>query len=243
MAVVANACATSTGLYDPLEEIAAFCAENRLWLHVDGAHGAAALLSPRERPRLKGIERADSLIWDAHKMLRTSTLCTAVLFRDGRCFDEAFHQEASYIFYGGKTEGVDLIRRTVECTKAGLGLKLFLVLATAGEDGIRRYIEDRVDAAKRFARLIRERPGFEVPFEPESNIVCFRHGTDNDRQIAIREALLREGRYHITSTEVRGVRYLRLSLMSPATDEKTIVGMLDAIERIAAKMSTKGRPG
>ena len=73
MAVVANACATATGLYDPIDEIGHFCEENGLWYHVDGAHGASALVSPTERHFLKGVERANSLVWDTHKMLRTST--------------------------------------------------------------------------------------------------------------------------------------------------------------------------
>ena len=222
LAVVANACATSTGYYDPLEQIGQFCRAGGYWLHVDGAHGASALASPRERHWMSGIEHASSLTWDAHKMLRTSALCTAVLFRDERAFDSAFQEEASYLFYGNNAAGVDLIHRTVECTKAGLGLKLFLSLAMQGEAGVARYVENRCDAARRFARAIRARAGFECPFEPQSNIVCFRWGTDNVTQVAIREALLREGDYHISSTEVRGTRYLRLAVMSPATDDRTI---------------------
>ena len=82
MAVVANACATSTGLFDPLEEMAVFCEKYGLWFHVDGAHGAVALLSENEKIKVSGIERADSIIWDAHKMLQVPALCTAVLFKD-----------------------------------------------------------------------------------------------------------------------------------------------------------------
>ena len=78
MAVVANACATSTGLYDPLEAIGQFCEKNNIWYHVDGAHGAVALLSGKK----PFVEKADSLIWDAHKMMRVPALCTAVLFKN-----------------------------------------------------------------------------------------------------------------------------------------------------------------
>ncbi len=236
-AVVANAPATGTGLYDPIEAMGRFCREHGLWFHVDGAHGAAALLSDRERHRLRGLELADSLIWDAHKMLRTSTLCAAVLFRDERAFDRAFQQEAAYLFYGEDREiGVDLITRTVECTKSGLGLKLFMTLAFLGEEGLARYVEDRFELARRAHRTISNRPGFECPYEPESNVLCFRYGEGDDRQIAIREALLREGRYYVSSTEVGGARYLRLSIMSPATDGSTIEGLLDSVERIVERL-------
>ena len=75
LAVVANACNTPVGIYDPLQEIGEFCRAHDIWLHVDGAHGASALVSPTHRHLLRGIELADSLTWDAHKMLRAPTLC------------------------------------------------------------------------------------------------------------------------------------------------------------------------
>ncbi|MFQ5720228.1 MAG: pyridoxal phosphate-dependent decarboxylase family protein [Acidobacteriota bacterium] len=232
MALVANACATATGLFDPLDEIASFCAEAGIWMHVDGAHGATALLSPCQRERLRGVARADSMVWDAHKMLRTSALCAAVLFRDARAFEATFREKASYLFYGEPGQGVDLIHRTVECTKLPLGLKLFFNLAWRGERGLGEYWDDRLAAARRFAAIIADRPGFSCPFEPEANIVCFRHGTDDDHQIAVREALLASGRFHLSSAEIGGRRYLRLVVMSPATNDETIGELLDAIEAL-----------
>ena len=79
MALVANACTTAVGIYDPLQEIGEFCRRHQLWLHVDGAHGASALLSAKHKHLLRGIEQADSLTWDAHKMLQTPVLCAALL--------------------------------------------------------------------------------------------------------------------------------------------------------------------
>ncbi|NTU59734.1 MAG: PLP-dependent decarboxylase, partial [Deltaproteobacteria bacterium] len=140
-ALVANACSTAVGLYDPLREIGAFCREHGVWFHVDGAHGASALLSPRHRHRLAGVELADSLVWDAHKLLRAPPLCAAVLVRDHRDLDGAFHEEASYLFHEKVQPGVDLIHRTVECTKAALGLKAFCVLGALGETGLADYVE------------------------------------------------------------------------------------------------------
>jgi L-2,4-diaminobutyrate decarboxylase len=81
IAVVASAGSTATGAYDPLGEIADFCDGSGLWLHVDGAHGASAALSPRLRHLVAGIERADSVVWDAHKMMMMPALVTGVLFR------------------------------------------------------------------------------------------------------------------------------------------------------------------
>jgi L-2,4-diaminobutyrate decarboxylase len=230
MALVAASCATATGLHDELPGIADFCEQHGIWLHVDGAHGASALLSPKHRALLDGIERADSVIWDAHKMLRTSSLCAAVLVRRGSDLTDAFHQKGSYIFYG-EGSGADIIDRAVECTKATLGLKLFLNLAWRGERGLGDYVAGQYDKTRGFYELIRNRPGFECPYRPESNILCFRlQGTDSDRQVAIRDHLLAGGHFHLSSAEIGDERYLRISVMSPATDEQTIERLLDAVE-------------
>ena len=148
LALVAAACATSTGLHDDLRGIGEFCRAHGVWLHVDGAHGAAALLSESLRDRLDGIELADSVVWDAHKMLRTSALCAAVLVRRRAALPAAFRQQASYLDFDNP-QGFDAIDRQVECTKAELGLKLFLNLAFRGERGLADYVERQYAKALR----------------------------------------------------------------------------------------------
>jgi L-2,4-diaminobutyrate decarboxylase len=241
MAVVANACATATGLYDPIAQVAHHCRQRGVWLHVDGAHGASALLSPRERTRLRGIEQADSMVWDAHKMLRTSALCAAILVRDARHLHGAFQQEASYLFYDEDNPGIDFIERTVECTKAGLGLKLFLNVAWRGEAELGAYVEGRYAAARRFHHIINARPGFHSPFEPESNIVVFRYGESDELQNAVRHRLVRQGSFYLSSAVVSGRRHLRMAVMSPDTSDATIEALLDAIVETASE-ADEGAP-
>ncbi len=236
MALVANGCATSTGLYDPLAEIGAYCQSANIWLHVDSPHGAAALVSDKERHLMKGIELADSFTWDAHKMLRTSTLCTAVLFRERQAFQQVFRQKASYIFYEKEIFGIDFIEHTVECTKAGLGMKLFWVIAAEGEAGLATYVDAQFAKTRRFYEIVNQRSGFHSPIIPQSNILCFRYGTDDQMQVTIRDQLLRNGNFHISSTEIHGERFLRLSVMNPMTDEVTIGKLLDEIESIAVEI-------
>jgi L-2,4-diaminobutyrate decarboxylase len=234
MALVAAACATSTGLHDDLEAVGRFCRARGIWFHVDAAHGASALLSPAHRGLLRGIEQSDSVVWDAHKMLRTSSLCAAILVRDLRRLDAAFQQSASYLIYGeGEAAGPDLLGRQVECTKAPLGLKVFMNLAWRGERGLGEYVAAQYDRTLRFWELISAREGFECLCRPESNILCFRYGGDDALQVDLRERLLAEGRFHLSSTEVSGVRWLRMSVMAPASSEETIEELLDAIERLA----------
>lgn len=234
MAVVASACQTATGLYDPLRAIGEICRAEDVWFHVDGAHGAAALLSPRLRHLMDGVELADSLIWDAHKMLRTPCICAAVLVRDHRRLDSAFVQDASYIFHERDNPGFDFIGRTVECTKAALGLKAFMALAQEGEAGLTRFVERQTDLTHAAFALISGQPDFVCAVEPESNILCFRM-TDGPemRALELRKRLLARGFYYTTYTAYGGEDWLRLTLMNPQTTLEDIRGLLDEVRALA----------
>jgi L-2,4-diaminobutyrate decarboxylase len=233
VAVVANACSTAVGLYDPLEAIGDFCQERGLWFHVDGAHGASALLSDRHRHLLKGVEKADSLVWDAHKLMRTPTLCAAVLVRDHRALDAAFQQEASYIFHDKEQPGFDFIHRTVECTKAGLGLRLFLALAALGERGMAQYIERQFDLAWQAYQYIEAQPDLSA-VEPQANILCFRIDGSDELQLSIRDRLIAQGSFYLSTTSFQGQRYLRMALMNPETGMEDIKQLIAEVRRVAA---------
>ncbi|NNK85221.1 MAG: diaminobutyrate decarboxylase [Desulfobacterales bacterium] len=236
IALIANACSTAVGIYDPLMEIGDFCADKDLWFHVDGAHGASVLLSEKYKYRLKGVEKADSIVWDAHKLMRVPTLCAALLVRDHKNIDRAFEQEASYIFHDKEQPGFDFIHRTVECTKAGLGLRLFMVLAALGEGGLSEYIEHQVELTMDAFEYIRQLPGFECAVKPQCNILCFRlEGSDN-LQLKIRDQLNTEGEFYLSTTSFNNVRYLRLSIMNPHTNLDVIKQLIQKIRKIKAKI-------
>ena len=234
MAVLANASATATGLYDPLEEIGHFCREHDLWLHVDGAHGAAALLSSRLRRLMDGVQFADSLVWNAHKMLLVPVACTAVLFRDPVSAASAFEQDPSYLEPNRDDATPHFYDRSLECSKGVLGLKLFAVLATLGEGRLAEHVETLYDNTSIFHDLIESRSGFGCPHRPQANILCFRYGNDNELQKTIRQRLLDEGEFYITSAKVAGETYLRLTVMNASTDQGVIATLLDRIEEIVA---------
>ncbi len=230
-----NACATATGLYDPIDEVADFCAAHNLWLHVDGAHGASALLSDKYRHHLNGVSRANSLTWDAHKMLRTSALCAAILFKDPAALGQAFSQEGSYIFYEENHPGFDVGRTTIECTKAALGAKLFMVLAIEGEKALGQFVEKQYDDTRTFYELISAQSDFECPYQPQSNILCFRYLPlgDNQAQMNLRQEIVRRGNFYITTAIINQTRYLRLAVMNPLTSTATIIALLDEIRTCA----------
>jgi L-2,4-diaminobutyrate decarboxylase len=237
-ALIANACSTAVGIYDPLQEIGDFCNTHDIWFHVDGAHGASALLSKKYRDLLKGVEKADSIIWDAHKLMRTPTVCAAVLVRDHRTIDHAFQQEASYLFHEKEQPGFDFMHRTVECTKAGLGLKLYMVLASLGEEGLTEHIERQMELAVEAFEYIHSLPEFECPVMPQSNILCFRIEGSDHLQLLIRNRLIADGEFYISSTSFNGIRFLRIVLMNPHTNLDHIKKLIQRVREIRDSIAT-----
>ncbi|MFH0946957.1 MAG: aminotransferase class I/II-fold pyridoxal phosphate-dependent enzyme [Planctomycetota bacterium] len=240
IAIVGNGCSTATGSYDPLEKIADFAEEHGLWFHVDGAHGASALLSGKYRHLLDGLDRADSLVWDAHKMLMTPALATAVLFRDGAHSYQAFSQKASYLFEKeSREEWYNFAHRTMECTKSMMGMKLYVALAVLGTDLFSEFVTASYDLTDAFAREIQDSPHFELAVEPESNIICFRYrkpGVEdlNALQRQIRRKVLQGERFYLVQTDLGGRLYLRCTLINPNTTLDDLKDLLETIREAAA---------
>ncbi len=178
---------------------------------------------------MDGVELADSLIWDAHKLMRTPALCTAILVKDFRTIDQAFQQEASYLFHAKEQPGFDFIHRTVECTKAGLGLKWFFVLAALGEQGLEKHVDDQFELAKQAYDYIESQPEFDCAAKPQSNILCFRLEGSDQLQLDIRDKLIAQGEFYLSTTAFGGQRYLRMVFNHPHTN-------LDDIKQLIQKI-------
>lgn len=241
IAVVASAGSTATGAFDPLDAVADNCASRDLWFHVDGAHGASVALSERHRAMLAGVERADSVVWDMHKMMLVPALVTAVVFRDGARSYEAFSQEASYLFAGKapQEEWFNGGVRTLECTKRMLSVPVYASLAVYGAKMFGDYVGATIDLARRFAAIVRESGDLEVAVEPDCNIVCFRYtgGDAADRdalQARIRERILASGRFYLVQTRLPSGVHLRVTIINPLTNENDLVELLDAVRAAAA---------
>ncbi|MBT6843131.1 MAG: aminotransferase class I/II-fold pyridoxal phosphate-dependent enzyme [Candidatus Melainabacteria bacterium] len=239
IAVCASACSTSTGSYDDLNAIADFCETHDLWLHVDGAHGASVALSEKYKHLIEGINRADSVVWDAHKMMAIPSLITAVIYKNRAESYSTFSQEASYLLDHNSIER-DTCNRTVECTKPNMAMKLYLSLAIHGEEFFSDYIDYTHDLATRFAELIKRQDDFELAIEPESNIVCFRYLEKelnsvelNQLQKDLREKIIRSGDFYLVKTDLRGKTYLRVSLMNPLTKIDHLEELLCLIRKAA----------
>ncbi|MFT7676148.1 MAG: L-2,4-diaminobutyrate decarboxylase [Planctomycetota bacterium] len=244
LAVVASCCSTAAGSFDPLPEIADFCEENNLWLHVDGAHGASLCLSEEHKHTLRGIERADSVVWDLHKMMALPALNTAVLFREGARSYEPFAQSASYLYQGEEREQewFQIGRRTMECTKRGLSITAYCMLQSAGTELFAENVERLIRRASDLADRLQAAPDFELATYPEANILCFRHLPEGEstnpadldaHQARIRAAVLEAGDFYITQARLNDKLWMRVTISNPFTSEADLDRLIAAIREAA----------
>ena len=245
MAVVATAGTTPTGSFDDIEAVGRLCEARGLWLHVDGAHGASALLSPRHRDRLRGIHRANSIAWDPHKMMLMPLTASVVLVKHERDLEAAFSQQAPYLFHGGLEErSWDQGLRSFTCSRRIDALKVWVAIQRYGASGLGALYEHLCATAHALYEGILARPKFQALHAPESNILCFRFVGDgavpDDRldalNLDLRTTYNREGDGWITSTVLGGRRVLRVTLMNPRTAPGDLDRVLDGLEAIGGRL-------
>ena len=240
IAVVGSAPSTSTGMYDDLESIARFCKSRKIWFHVDGAHGGAAIFSSKYKYLLKGVEQADSIVIDGHKMLMTPSIMTFLLFKEKSNSYSTFSQKARYLLgKTGEEEWYNYASRTIECTKLMMSIKFYSILQCHGEEVFGQFVTHLYDLGKVFASCLKKRDCFQFALEPHSNIVCFRY-IDNNLTTAelnelnryIRNEVLKKGNFYIVQTNLNDLLYFRVTLMNPGTNAEILEELLDDIEEI-----------
>lgn len=240
MAVVANAACTPTGSIDPLQAIGEYCQTQQLWFHVDGAHGASALLSAKHRDQLNGIALADSVVWDGHKMLYMPAAVSAVLFKSPKDSYLAFAQDASYLFQGSnlEVETYNVSYRALECTKRMMGLKLWAAFSLYGVEGLAALVDEAFSKVQLLAEMLEAHAEFELMMRPQTNIVCFRHLPPGLRETALnqhqaktRKRIVESGEFHLTQVELHGKLWLRTTLMNPFTQTHHLQALMDCIRK------------
>jgi len=234
LAVVATAGCTAVGAFDDLEAIADLCDKYGHWLHVDGAHGASALLSEKHKWRVKGIHRARSLAWDPHKMMLMPLSAGMVLVRHGKDLERAFAQSAPYLFHSSDSEvelSPDLGKRSFQCSRRADALKVWVSLQRFGVGGIGAFYDRLCDLTTAIAEATTGGTVASPLHSPESNILCWRPKRPSTTSIPGLVAALRQREIGwVTSTAVHGDRALRMTVMNPRTTPQQALSALGADE-------------
>lgn len=249
--VIATAGTTNTGAVDPLNALADLCEREDLWLHVDGAYGAAAVLSERGRVLLEGMGRAHSLVLDPHKWLFQPFDIGCCLVRDVRWLEETFSEHPEYLQDTrdtmDMTREVNFCDRGVQLTRAFRALKLWMSMKVFGLERFRAAIERGLSNAERAEQLLEEHGSFEITTPARLGVVTFRYRPENVdgeelNQLTRRifDGIVADGYAMLTTTVIRGQTVLRLCTINPRTTDEDIRGTVAMIGRIGARCAQGG---
>lgn len=229
-ALVATAGTTDFGSIDPLAALADRASDHDLWFHVDAAYGGALAFCPDRRDALAGIERADSVAIDFHKLCYQPISCGAFLLGDRTDYDLIAHNAA---YLNPETDEANdvsnLVGKSLATTRRFDALKPFLTFRTLGREGIAALVDRTLELADETATLLAADPAFDLAAEPMLNAVVFRYVPRRDHphlseerwadrlNREIRDRLLDAGTAVVARTEVGGRAYLKVTLLNPKT--------------------------
>jgi glutamate/tyrosine decarboxylase-like PLP-dependent enzyme len=241
--VIASAGTTNTGAIDPLPELSALCREQGLWLHVDGAYGAAAIIAERGRELLAGLELADSLSLDPHKWMFQPYEIGCVLVRDRDHLRETFRILPEYLKDTQlHSEEFNFTDYGIQLSRNFRALKLWMSIKVFGLAAFRAAIERGFVLAEFAEACLRGMPGWEIVTPAQMGIVCFRYSAlDDDAHLSLVQTLLEDGFALITSTILRGQTVLRTCTINPRTTEADIRAALERLDGFARRVTEPRR--
>lgn len=248
--IIGIAGATSTGVIDPLPELARIAEANNCWYHVDAAYGGALAFSHQHREKLAGIERANSITLDPHKWMFVPFACGAVLVRDGGgVLRDAFDLTPEYLNEdrGGSDVEFDFFRYGQMGTRRFNSLKIWMALKFMGRVGYAAVIERQIELTEYLAKRLDDMPDFQTVSPIETAVCCFKFlpanaskldGVEQDRlQQNLQQRIERSGEAWITTTVLNGRRALRVNINSFLTQQRHVDDLLELLTRTSKELS------
>ena len=245
--VVATAGTTNSGAVDDLEAAADLCARHHLWLHVDGAYGAAAVFSRNARSLVRGIERADSITIDPHKWLAMPFAAGVIATRHPQMLQRAFAVSTPYMPKASGAVLPDNWRISTQWSRRANAIKLWLSLQVYGRRAYEQHIDRQLELARKFAAWVRSSERFELASEPDLTIINFRvKGVPPEQLAAANDAVVdrvtRDGQRWISTTMVAGASVIRMMVISYLTSEQNLSDLQAALTAAVARSLHRASP-
>ena len=244
LACVATVGTTSTTSIDPVPAIADICTREQIWLHVDGAYGGVAAVSPRYRHVLDGVDRADSLVVNPHKWLFTPVDCSAFYTRHPDVLKRAFSLVPEYLVTREQDEVVNLMDYGVQLGRRFRALKLWMVIRAFGAEGLAERLDAHCTLARLFAGWVEQETDWELSAPVPFSLVCFRHapsGASDAECERLNAAILQRvndsGEAYLSHTKLHGRYVLRLAIGNIRTEERHVARAWELLREAAAGRS------
>lgn len=246
-AVVATAGTTDHGAIDDINSIVNLCEQYQLWSHVDGAYGGALMLSEQHKTKLDGIQRADSISVDFHKLFYQTISCGALLIKNKAHFQSLLYH-ADYLNREGD-ELPNLVDKSIATTKRFDALKMYMTLKSVGAKTLGEMYDKLLELTAQVAALIKQNPHFELCCQPLLSTVLFRLSKQYQGALTLEEfnqlhqnlrlQLLSSGDAVIAETKVDGKLYLKFTLLNPCLTLSEFDSLFYKIESHAALLTKK----
>jgi glutamate/tyrosine decarboxylase-like PLP-dependent enzyme len=243
--VVANVGEVNTGDCDPVDEMADLAARHGAWLHVDGAFGLFAAVSPRTAHLVRGVERADSITADGHKWLNVPYESGFSFVRDRSLMVRAFGGWGVPYLPEAEEERPNFNMLGPESSRRARALPIWATLRAYGRQGYRQMVERHLDVAAHLGRLVEAAPDLELLAPVRLCVVCFRHRPPgvpeeelNDLNARLGAALLADGRVYAGTSVYRGMTVLRPAIVNWRTTRADVELFVRVIGEIAPGLRT-----
>jgi aromatic-L-amino-acid decarboxylase len=234
--VVATVGTTSTTAVDPVGAVAEVAERDGTWLHVDAAYAGAAMVCPEHRWAFEGVERADSLVVNAHKWMLTPVDCSLLWTRRPDDFRAAFSLIPEYLRTPDAEDALSLSEYGPALGRRFRALKLWAVLRCHGRTGLQAHVRSGVALAELFEGWVAEAPGWEVCAPRHFSVVCFRLRGDDERNREVAERVNASGEIFISATVLNGRYVLRLAIGTMLTTEDDVRRAWEALVREADRV-------
>jgi glutamate/tyrosine decarboxylase-like PLP-dependent enzyme len=244
--VIANAGEVNTGAFDPVRAMAERCAAHPggAWLHVDGAFGLYAALSPTHRHLLDGIELANSVASDAHKWLNVPYDCGVVFVRDAAYSRGAFGGNAAYLRFAGDALPWSAIEFVPEMSRRFRALSVWCALRAGGRAGYEAIVQRSLANAANFGDWVTRQPSLELLAPVHLNVVCFRYrgnGETGERLDAMNDAAIeviqRSGVAYVSGTRWQGAAAIRAAFDNWSTSDADVAALQHIVAGVAQRLT------